>query len=153
MIVYRLSKVQFSADLSGKGAEKTGGRWNSKRTALLYTGESRALCTAEAAVHIPLGSIPGDYMMIALEIPDDAPVEEILAEKLEIGWDTFPHSHTTQKHGDVFISRSQALVMKVPSAVVQGDYSYLLNPAHPDFKRVRIIEIVPFSFDRRFFSP
>lgn len=151
MIVYRLSKSLFSNNLTGKGAEKTGGRWNSKGTALLYTGESRALCTAEAAVHIPLGSIPEDYVMISIEIPDGLPVEEILKENLEMGWNSFPHSHTTQKLGDEFVSRNQALVLKVPSAVVQGDYNYLLNPAHSDFNRVKVVEIVPFSFDQRLF--
>jgi RES domain-containing protein len=118
---------------------------------LLYTGQSRALCTAEAAVHIPLGSTPEDYVMISIEIPDDAPVEEILKENLEMGWNTFPHSHTTQKLGDEFVSRKQALVLKVPSAVVQGDCNYLLNPAHSDFTHVKVVEIVPFSFDQRLF--
>jgi RES domain-containing protein len=42
MIVYRLAKAKYSNDLSGKGAEKTGGRWNSKGTALLYTSESQS---------------------------------------------------------------------------------------------------------------
>ena len=57
MIVYRLSKSKYSADLSGKGAEKAGGRWNSKGVAMVYTSASRALCTAEVAVHVPLGIV------------------------------------------------------------------------------------------------
>ena len=43
MIVYRLSKSKYSADLTGKGAEKAGGRWNSKGVAMVYTSTSRAL--------------------------------------------------------------------------------------------------------------
>ena len=33
MIVFRLSKAQFANDLSGKGAELVGGRWNSRGNA------------------------------------------------------------------------------------------------------------------------
>ena len=61
MIVYRLCKSIYKKDLSGKGAEIAGGRWNSKGYAILYTSESRSLCTAEIAVHTPLGNVPADY--------------------------------------------------------------------------------------------
>ena len=70
MIVYRLTKAKYSHDRSGKGAEKTGGRWNSKGIPVVYTSESRALCTSEIAVHTPLGILPHDYMLITIEIPD-----------------------------------------------------------------------------------
>ncbi|HET6992213.1 MAG TPA: RES family NAD+ phosphorylase, partial [Bacteroidia bacterium] len=50
MIVFRLCKSNYSKDLSGIGAEKSGGRWNSKGKAMLYTSATRALCTIEIAV-------------------------------------------------------------------------------------------------------
>ena len=61
MILFRLAKQKYSDDLSGLGAELTGGRWNNKGTRILYTSDSRALCTAEIAVHMPIGLIPKDY--------------------------------------------------------------------------------------------
>jgi RES domain-containing protein len=102
-------------------------------------------------VHIPLRSIPEDYMMIKIEIPDGLTVEAINPANLEADWSSFPHRHSTQLLGDDFVKRGSALVLKVPSAVVQGDYNYLINPAHPDFSRIRIAEIVPFGFDNRLF--
>ena len=54
MKVFRLCKAKFANDLSGLGAEKSGGRWNSKGVAMVYSSESRALCTTEIAVHTPL---------------------------------------------------------------------------------------------------
>ncbi|MBI2497892.1 MAG: RES domain-containing protein, partial [Opitutae bacterium] len=39
--------------------------------------------------------------------------------------------------------------LRVPSVVVPGEFNYLLNPAHPDFKRVKIGKPEPFSFDPR----
>jgi RES domain-containing protein len=69
MKVYRLCNRQFSNDLSGKGAELFGGRWNSKGTAILYTSESRALCLTEVLVHATSNSIPDDYHLVTIELP------------------------------------------------------------------------------------
>lgn len=70
MRVFCLSKSKFSYDLSEKGAELAGGRWNSKGKAVLYTSQSRALCTAEITVHTPLGNVLKDYEIVEISIPD-----------------------------------------------------------------------------------
>jgi RES domain-containing protein len=44
-------------DLSGKGVENSGGRWNRKGTAMVYTSSSRALACLETVVHLG-GSVP-----------------------------------------------------------------------------------------------
>ncbi|MCE3296582.1 MAG: superfamily protein [Crocinitomicaceae bacterium] len=149
MIVYRLSKAKYASDLSGKGAEQTGGRWNSKGVAMLYTGQSRALCTTEIAVHTPLGILPLDYELITIHIPDDVKVKELksLPEDLQY----FPHSIYTRQLGDDFILKGKSAVLKVPSAVVQGEFNYLLNPAHPEFHKITVKSREPFSFDQRLF--
>lgn len=151
MIVFRLSKSKYAGDLSGKGTEKSGGRWNSKGTALLYTSASRALCTTEIAVHTPLGNLPLDYQIITLIIPDDVGIKELEVSELTAGWDSIPHLHHTQEIGDQFVAEQKKMVLKVPSVVVPGDYNYLLNPAHPDFNKIKILSIEPFNFDKRLF--
>jgi RES domain-containing protein len=151
MIVYRLSKSKYSKDLSGAGAEKAGGRWNSKGTPMLYTSGSRALCVAEIAVHMPLGLVPQDYQLIIIEIPEKTAMLEIDPKDLQPGWYSFPPVKATQKTGDDFIRHGKYLVMKAPSAVVQGDFNYLINPRHRDFEQVRIMDIEIFQFDSRLF--
>jgi RES domain-containing protein len=151
MIVFRLSKSEYAKDLSGKGAEKIGRRWNSKGTAIVYTSESRALCTTEIAVHTPLGNLPLDYKIISIEIPDKIYIQELAAEDLPFDWKSIPHSHSTQVIGDKFVTEGKFLVLKVPSVVVPGDYNYLLNPNHPEFNSVKIKSIEPFNFDERLF--
>ncbi len=151
MIVFRLSKSIYSRDLSGKGAEKTGGRWNSKGFALIYSSDSRALCTTEIAVHTPLGNLPVDYFISSIEIPDHIKIKEIPVTTLPKDWNNFPHSHSTQKVGDVFILEEKFLVLKVPSAVVQGEYNYLINPNHPQIKLIKIKNVESFNFDKRLF--
>ncbi len=152
MILYRLSKKKYSRDLSGKGAEKAGGRWNSKGFAMVYTSESRSLCTAEIAVHSPLGNIPSDYFLSTIEFPDTADMLEIKEAGLPKDWKTIPHSNSTQLLGDSFLTDNKFLVMKVPSVVVQGDFNYLLNPAHKLFSKVKIKKTEAFEFDERLFK-
>ena len=152
MIVYRLSKGKYYNDLSGKGAEMYGGRWNSKGVALLYCAETRALCFAEVAVHLPVGITPKDYYLITIEFPRTATILELLTGDLPADLRSNPHSDSTQKIGDRFVSEGKDLVLRVPSAVVQGDYNYLINPAHKLFCDVWVVGSEPFEFDTRFFS-
>ena len=152
MIVFRLCKGKFRNDLSGKGAELAGGRWNSKGTAMVYTCQSRALCTTEIAVHTPLGIIPEDYFLLSIAVPDKAAVKEIAVKDLPSGWRKFPHPHFTQQLGDAFLQENKFLVLKVPSAVVPGDFNFLLNPRHPDFRNVKIKTTEDFEFDERIFK-
>jgi len=151
MIVFRLSKSKYAGDLSGKGAEKSGGRWNSKGIALVYTSASRALCTTEIAVHTPLGNLPLDYRLITIEIPDDIQQKETVASELANDWNSIPPSYSTREIGDKFVAERKYLVLKVPSVVVPGDYNYLLNPNHPEFDKIKIMSIEPFNFDERLF--
>ncbi len=151
MIVYRLSKKSHINDLSGSGAKITGGRWNSKGIAILYTSSSRALCTTEIAVHSPLGIVPSDYWIAAIEFPDTTDILELDPATIPRDWNLFPHPHSTQAIGDNFIKTGKFLVLKAPSAVVQGDYNFLLNPAHAKFSKVKIISTEPFKFDERLF--
>jgi len=152
MIVFRLAKAKYSSDLSGMGAAKTGGRWNSKGISIIYTSESRALCTAEIAVHTPLGLLPLDYEIISIEIPDTVEIKVLPTHEYPINWNSIPHSATPQKTRDNFIMQNDYAVLKVPSAVVQGDFNYLLNPNHTDFKKIKIVKAESFSFDSRLFK-
>ena len=148
MIVYRLSKAQYAQDLSGKGAELVGGRWNSRGNAMLYTSQSIALCVTEIAVHVPLGILPKDYQLIHIEIPDEDLLE---MKRLPKDWQSFPHSNSTQMIGDKFRKEHKHLVFKVPSAAVQGEFNFLINPRHKNFNQIKIVKIEDFNFDERLF--
>jgi RES domain-containing protein len=70
---------------------------------------------------------------------------------LQSNWQQLLQSPSTQALGDAFLQRNRALVFKVPSATVAGEFNYLINPMHPMMKKVRIVDVVPFSFDKRLF--
>ncbi|MAU71189.1 MAG: RES superfamily protein [Pseudozobellia sp.] len=153
MIVYRLGKENYKNDLSGIGAEKFGGRWNSKGVRMVYTSQSRALANLEVAVHLTLKLVPKDYYLTAIEIPDEL-VLPYPEKKLQgKNWKTHPPTSFTQEEGDKFIKSSKNLVLKVPSAIVQGDYNFLINPVHSDIGKIKVLYPELFSFDKRLFRP
>lgn len=151
MMVFRLSRAKFAGDLSGKGAEMAGSRWNSKGVAMLYTSGSVALCVVELAVHLPLGLLPADFYLTTLFIPERINIEEIQYKELPSDWKKLPHSSSTQKAGDLFVTRKSSPVLKVPSAIVPAEYNYLINPLHPESKKIEILSMEPFEFDQRLF--
>ncbi len=152
MIVFRLANKKYRNDLSGTGAEITGGRWNFRGTKLLYTADSRALCMAEIAVHTPVGVMPIDYYLITIEVPDYSDIKQIESDSLPDNWRKFPYSKATQEFGEDFVDKNENLYIKVPSAVVQGDFNILINPQHSDFNKVKIIKTEKFNFDERLFK-
>lgn len=152
MKVFRLCKAKYNGDLSGKGAELFGGRWNNKGVALIYTSDSVSLCTLEVVVHSEQGDVPRNYVLHTLEIPDDLSILEVATGSLPPDWRTFPHSEAARRIGDQFVKEGKAAILKVPSAVVPNDFNYLLNPAHPDFSRIKIIKTEVYEFDTRLFT-
>lgn len=152
MEVFRISRAKYAGDLSGIGAEKFGGRWNSKGVAMLYTSQSRALAMAEVAVHFSLSILPADFCIATIEISNDAKIKELVVNKIPNGWDSIPHNDTTQKIGDKFIADNEFVCLKVPSVIVRGDYNYLINPKHKYFNKIKIVKTEAFYFDKRFFK-
>jgi RES domain-containing protein len=150
MIVYRLSRGKYHLDLTGKGAELYGGRWNSKGVAMLYTSQSRALAFAEVAIHIPVGIVPKDYFLISINTSDTASILKLAEKDMPADWRSNPHSNSTQNIGDQFIVESKYLIFQVPSAVVPGDFNFLINPNHSLIKEVTIKDVEPFEFDSRY---
>jgi RES domain-containing protein len=152
MEVFRLARKKYPIELSGKGASISGARWNSKGTEIIYCAQSRALAIAEVLVHLSLATLTSDFVMLTIDIPDDISVEVLDTNKLSIDWNVFPCTFETPLLGDDFIRRNEACVLKVPSAVVKGDFNFLINPYYPDFYKIKIIEQVDFPFDKRIFK-
>ena len=152
MEVYRLSRKQFSGRLSGKGAAIKGARWNSMGIEMIYTAGNRSLAMAEVAVHFTFATLPSDYFMLTIFIPDDISLLKLNDADLPLGWNIFPSPASAQKIGDQFIYENKHSVLKIPSAVTYGDYNLLINPNHPDFKRIKIIDKEKFPFDHRIFK-
>lgn len=152
MIVFRLSREEYKDEISGYGASLNGQRWNSKGTEVVYTAQTRALANSEVAVHISLGILPMDYHMVSIEIPNSVKVSELQKSELPSGWDAIPSQPNSQVIGDQFVKENKYAVLKVPSAVVKGEFNFIMNPKHRDFKKIKITNTESFPFDPRYFN-
>lgn len=153
MRVYRIEREKYlNTTLKGIGAALTEGyRWNSLNTYLVYTSESRALATLEVAVHLDLREdLPSDRFYVEIDIPDEVKILEIRTEDLPEKWDAKPPILETQFIGDDFVKDNTSAVLKVPSSIVPPEFNYLINPNHPDAKKITVISNGSVNFDQRF---
>jgi len=152
MEVYRLQRGKYGEKLTGSGAAAKGARWNSAGTQLVYTSGNRALAMAEVAVHFSLATLPSDFHLLTIFIPDEVSITLADAKKLPPNWNSHPPILNTQRIGDEFVSANRYCLLKVPSAVVRGDFNILINPAHKEFGMIRVTGREAFPFDQRLFK-
>ncbi len=146
--VFRITKDKYANDLSGLGAFKVGGRWNSKGGFMLYTASTISLAVLENLVHFNLHYLPKDMVIVKVSIPSNS-FKLLEVGKLNEKWKSSPFNKYSQTIGDDWLKKQDSLVLVVPSAVNIYEYNYLINPHHPEFKNVKIEEIIPFEFDTR----
>ena len=79
-------------DTTGAGAKITGGRWNRKGNAVLYTSRSIALACLETVVHMKTGGLPLNRYLVRIQVPEEAwNARTVLTPPdLPVGWDALP---------------------------------------------------------------
>ena len=149
--VWRLCKRRHAA-LDGEGARLAGGRWNSRGTAVVYASASLSLAALELLVHCDPALLPDDLVALAIEIPDGLLARRIEAARLGRAWRRHPAPESLAQLGDAWARDRACAVLSVPSAVVPGERNFLLNPAHPDFRKIRAGRPKRFALDARLVS-
>ena len=134
--------------LSGEGAYRFGGRWNSPGRRAVYLGGSLALASMELLVHLGVPEMLRTYRKLRVRIPDGV-ISAVGEQGLPEGW-AAPGLHpVTQEIGDRWLVSRESAVLRVPSAVVAGEVNYVLDPAHPDFVEIEAGDIEDYRFDSR----
>ncbi len=150
MEVFRIAQETYADDLSGNGARLFGGRWNSEGLFAVYTSSFRSLSLLETLAHTPAKMLDvKKYFLITLAIPDTAKIEVLDKEKLIDGWDAPDTRPITRRLGDQFLRHKRTLLLKVPSVLINEESNYLLNPLHPEMKRIKSIFKRRIYFDSR----
>lgn len=124
-------------------------RWNSNDVQMIYTASSRSLACLENVVHRNQLGLSALFNVMTIKIPDDIKIKAINRSQLHDDWKDFGNMYLTQKIGDTWISKMETAILKVPSSIIEMECNYLINPLHPDFRRIKLLQTVPFVFDER----
>lgn len=147
MIVYRLANSIFKDDLSGEGARLFGGRWNSLGNPMLYATEHISLAVLEVLVNKRTSELyNSSFHLLQIEIADDD-IRTISIDELKETW--HQDMDYTRYIGDHFLKDPSLWVLKVPSAVIEEEHNFLINPFHKDFKKLKAISNNLYKFDYR----
>ena len=147
MIAYRITTAQCCKSLTASG---NPARWSSKGKLVLYTASSRSLACLENLVHRSGEGDSSLYKVMLIEVPDKMPIKKIDINSLKKYWHTIQNYPYCQAIGALWLQGFETAILQVPSVIIKKEYNYLLNPNHPDFKKIKLISIEDFDFDQRF---
>ena len=148
--IWRLCPERRAATaFAGEGSRLAGGRWSQRGVRVVYCAASRSLAAMEVLANIQSTHLllAQPWVTLAVVVPDGL-VDR--AQRVPGSWQNIPYTAETQAFGSDWARENRSVALRVPSAVVLGEFNYLLNPAHPQFAEVRIGRPEPFAFDTRF---
>ncbi|HET7437243.1 MAG TPA: RES family NAD+ phosphorylase [Thermoanaerobaculia bacterium] len=145
---WRIVRPEYGDDaFSGEGALLYGGRWNSPGHGMVYTCESIALATLEVLAWLNPKRLC-DFVVVSCLFAEKY-VETLDRSLLPRDWRTYPAPVEVQRIGDAWLKRRSSAVLAVPSAIIEQETNYLLNPEHDDFGWIDQGSPQPFSLDPR----
>jgi RES domain-containing protein len=148
MRFYRIADSRHSPE-SGEGARLHGGRWNSPGRAVIYACETQTGAMLEKLVHTN-GRMPKHQVCVTYEGPDSLEVAS-LEPKDVTDWDA-ADMIASRRAGDAWLEKTRVAVLRVPSVVFDVERNVLLNPEHPDFRRIKIAGVETVRWDERLFD-
>lgn len=140
----RLWRVSTHPAFDGEGARRFGGRWNRPGTSVIYCAATLALAMLEFFIRVDRDLAPRELLAHYADVPDEVATERVDKDGLPRGWWAQPGPQHLQDLGSTWAASLSSLLLYVPSAVlglaprlVPGERNVVVNPAHPDFGRVR----------------
>ena len=152
-LVYRvLRKAYARAPFDGEGAYRYGGRWSSPGTRLSYASEHQSLAMLEYFVHLDRDDSPGDLVLAIAEVPDGVTRERVDTKNLPASWRQSAAPPDLTRIGDEFAQRARHCLLLVPSVLAPSENNCLINPEHPEFKKIVVRQVEPLNYDPRMFG-
>lgn len=147
--MWRLCANKYAASaFNGEGARLFGGRWSPRGVAAVYTAESRALAMVEVLANVDERERLFDLAWVLIRADVAAAAIE-QPKRFPETWRQYPRATATQDFGGKWAREGRTVALRVPSAIVPGEFNFLLNPLHPDFPQVKIGKPEPLAFDPR----
>ncbi|XLS27410.1 RES family NAD+ phosphorylase [Flavobacteriaceae bacterium M23B6Z8] len=146
MEVFRITQSKYAEVLSASGAPN---RWNKDNEYVIYTSQSRALCTLEMVAHRNARMKKLDYRLLRVSLPSDKKFYHEIASSLPQDWRLLKYYSRLQTIGSDWYRNKSTLILKVPSVLIPGEYNFIINTNHTDFQKVQIVRSDPFIWDQR----
>jgi len=149
VVGWRIVKEKHaSTAFSGEGARIFEGRWNSAGVCMVYCSENLALAALENLAHTRLVTMRDKFRAFRVSW-DDAIMVVVDLKKLPRAWNAQPPTAASKHIGDEWIKSGQSTVLALPSVLVPLEKTFLLNPKHPDFRKIKITDAGNFVLDPR----
>ena len=150
--VWRITTAAFARSaFSGEGARLYGGRWNPKGIPMVYTAANQSLALLEMLVQDQ--PLRARYVMIEARIASALTIDRVRLADLPSAWRDIGAREKLQLIGAEWARKQSAAVLAVPNAIVPAEANYLLNPLHPDFKRIKVGNPSTVETDLRLIKP
>ena len=143
----RLCRISNYADLSGEGGRRFPARWHNAGRPIVYCAEHPAGALTEHLVHLDWDLLPDRFQLLTIDVEDGVALDEIAADTLPDGWRN--DLAATRAKGDAWLASGTTLLCRVPSVILPDTYNVLVNPAHPDMARTKIVNRQSVPLDSR----
>ena len=155
MILWRIAAEtrKYSAhDLTGGGAAAHPGRWNDDKQPVVYAAPTIAIAVLETAAHVDDAGLPLNRYLVRLGVPDDvwSAREDLDVAALPPTWSAIPAGRSSVKIGSDWLASLRSAILLVPSVIVPEERAALVNPLHPDARRITAKTMRPFEYNRLF---
>lgn len=118
--------------------------------AVAYASSSLSLAALEFLVHADVKLLRAlSLVSCDASWPDDVGVEIVAATSLPSGWQHTPAPPGLATYGDAWVRECRSAILIVPSSVIPSETNILVNPAHPDARRITYGAPTKFSYDPR----
>lgn len=148
--VYRLTKIRYqNLIFSGLGGLYADGRWTLRGHPVIYTSASISLAVLEYTINYRRRGWVSASVLGRATIPDNVTIDAVNPDVLPRNWFAADSPPKLREFGQRWLHASESAILKVPSAIVVEEWNYILNPQHPDFKKLVLQKPKKFHFDRR----
>jgi hypothetical protein len=146
--------ANFEASL--RAAEGIRLQWRgfeTRRRKVESTGLASSLHLIESCfgdfVNLDPVDAPADLVSVRVDFPRDVKPDRIAVASLRMNWRSTPAPMELRDIGMNWLNSASSLCLIVPSAVIPEESNVLINPDHPDFKKLRFFRPRKFTFDPR----
>ena len=132
--VYRIELAKFaSVSREGRGAYLVGGRWNTPGHEAVYCAGTLSLGILEILAHLTPKTRANPRVYFAITIPERF-ITLNLKDPLPAHFGSETDFAITQRIGDAWLRSGASVALRVPSAIVPGEFNFILNPKHPEYR-------------------